>query len=117
MGVANLGLVVSWEESVAGMYRFLTGAAERRERKLLGFCQKQLPPLTFLMAESDLSLRYSLWISWALLLENLDTNTHKFLQEKNPISLPPIMQFSSLQIQKYSVSYLLHWVLSSECGH
>ena len=32
MGVANLGLVVSWEESVAGMYRFLTGAAERREK-------------------------------------------------------------------------------------
>lgn len=62
MGVANLGLVVSWEESVAGMYRFLTGAAERREN-FLGFCQKQLPPLTFLMAESDLSLRYSLWIS------------------------------------------------------
>ena len=28
VGVANLGLGVSWEESVVAMYRFLTGAAD-----------------------------------------------------------------------------------------
>ena len=31
VGVANLGLGVSWEESVVGMYRFLMGAADCEE--------------------------------------------------------------------------------------